>query len=117
MKRTMSLILAAVATTMIVSAAPVFAAPVVTEENGATVVYNTIYVAPDDAVCGQKITYTDGNGTTFVTVYKPQETAKQPEVIAQNVSWTDASGNKYVQDGATVTIYDAAGNVIAVRQA
>ena len=117
MKRTMSLILAAVATTMIISAAPAFAAPVVTEENGKTVVYNTVYVAPDDIVCGQKITYTDGNGTTFVTIYKPQEIAKQPEIISQNVTWTDAGGNTYVQDGATVTIYDAAGNVTAVRPA
>lgn len=108
MKRRMSMILAAVAATMIVSAVPALAAEA---DNAAPKepIRTTVHVAPDDIIVRQTVTYSNGNGTEFETVYKPQE-------IGQSVSWADEGGNKYVlnNEAKTVTVFDASGNVIAV---
>ena len=121
-KRISTLILAALTGAMLVSAVPAMAAGTsagyneqyVTEEDGQTVVYTIYYVAPDDAVAGQTVTWYDANGTKFVSRYIAKQA--EPESFSQKVTWTDASGNTYVRDvnAHTVTVYDVNGNVIAV---
>ena len=121
-KRLSTIILAALTGVMLVSAAPVMAAGTsasyneqyVVEEDGNTVVYTIYYVAPDDAIAGQTVTWYDGNGTKFVSRYIAKQA--EPDSISQTVTWKDASGNTYVRDvnAHTVTVYDVNGNVITV---
>lgn len=88
----------------------------VVEEDGQTVVYGISYVEPGDAVAEQTVTWYDARGTKYVVTYKVKP---QSDPFEMKAIWYDAAGNKYVldQSSQTVTVYDAAGNVIEVRPA
>ena len=126
MKKRMSMILAAVMSAMIISAVPACAADApaeqyVTQEDGKTVVHIIYYVDSDSSVCPQNVTWYDVNGTKYVSEYRtsPKRSDGGMEVSFQNVTWSDAAGNTFVRDGnsGTVTVYDAAGNVIRTYNA
>ena len=124
MKKTVSMILAALTVALMLSVACVPASAeqideqYVVEEDGKTVVYIVTYVEPDDAIIQQKVTWYDANGTKYVHTYKARPQQELPDFTSY-VTWYDGAGNKYVLDqGAqTVTVYDAEGNVIAVMPA
>ena len=122
MKKHFSMIAAAVASSFVISMAciPASAAQYdeqyTVEEDGQMVFYFTTYVDADEYIDEQSVSWTDGNGTKFVHVYKvrPQEDPSMSG--SMTLSWKDGSGNMYVDDAAahTITVYDPEGNVIAV---
>ena len=89
----------------------------VTEENGQTVVYLTTYVEPNGFSNEQTVSWSDANGTKYVHVYKVRQ--QEPALISSSATWYDGAGNKYVLDDTTqtVTVFDAEGNVLAVKPA
>ena len=122
----LSVILAAVASVMILAAVPAVAAhaadydeQVVVVEDGVTVVYTTYYVEPDDVIAGQVVTWYNETGVKFVNKYipRPQEPSTD-DGMSMTVTWKDAAGNTYVLDQSTntVSIYDKDGNLITVVQ-
>ena len=127
MKKRLSLILAALTTAVTVSLACVPASAAgsnqvdeqyVVEEDGQTVVYIVTYVDPSEGIAGQTVTWYDGSGTKYVRTYK-ERPQQDPFDFSSYVTWYDEAGNKYVLDqkAQTVTIYDANGNMIAVKPA
>jgi len=126
MKKRVSMIAAALTSaivlTMSVPASPAMAASTtqqqVVVEDGVTVVYITTYVDADEFIGEQTTTWYDANGTKYVNTIKQRPAQTTPE-IASKVTWSDANGNTFVLDNTTntVTVYDADGNVIAVRPA
>ena len=124
MKKRFAMITAAVAGTMMISLTGITASAAqdqvdeqyVTVDDGQTVVYIITYVEPDDIFVQQTVSWYDAGGTKYVHTYKARP---QQDGFSSYVTWYDASGNKYVldQNAQTVTIYDADGNLIAVRPA
>ena len=123
-KKTLSMIAAALTTTLVLSLASVPASAeqideqYVTEEDGQTVVNIVTYVEQDNGTSGQSATWYDANGTKFVHTYKERPQQDLPDTTSY-VTWEDGAGNRYVRDEGTqtVTVYDTEGNVTAVLPA
>ena len=70
---------------------------------------------PDPFIGEMTVIWYDENGNEYRQTLRPKK--EEDTVIQAEVSWSDEAGNRYVNNGTTVTIYDADGNVIGTRQA